>query len=162
MSSFESAFLRLSRVMNYMGGIVLVLMMLLTVSDVVLRIFWKPILGTYEMVALAGALVIGFAIPKTTLDDAHVYVDFVVTGSSALVRKAFRIITKFFGFVLFLLLAVNLILKGGELYSAYEVTLTIHVPLFPIAYAMGLCAMVECVVLLLQMIEAAREGGTNE
>ena len=162
MTSFASAFLRLSRVMNYVGGIVLVLMMLLTVSDVVLRIFWKPILGTYEMVALAGALVVGFAIPKTTLDDAHVYVDFVVTGGSPLVRKIFRVITKFLGFVLFLLLGVNLILKGGELYTAYEVTLTIHVPLFPIAYAMGFCALVECMVLLLQMIDAAREGRTNE
>ena len=162
MTSFGSATLRLSKVMNYVGGTVLVLMMLLTVSDVVLRIFWKPILGTYEMVALAGALVIGFAIPKTTLDDAHVYVDFVVTGGSPLIRKIFRITTKFLGFVLFFLLAVNLILKGGELYRAYEVTLTIHIPLFPIAYAMGFCAVVECVVLLLQMVEAAREGSTNE
>ena len=158
MTSFGSATLRLSKVMNYVGGTVLVLMMLLTVSDVVLRIFWKPILGTYEMVALAGALVIGFAIPKTTLDDAHVYVDFVVTGGSPLVRKIFRIITKFLGFVLFALLAINLILKGGELYRAQEVTLTVHVPLFPFAYTMGLCCIVECVVLLLQMFETAREG----
>jgi TRAP-type C4-dicarboxylate transport system permease small subunit len=158
MSSFSSTTMKLSRAMNLVGGVVLVLMMMLTVSDVVVRIFWKPILGTYEMVALAGALVIGFAIPKTSLDDAHVYVDFVVTGGSPKVRKVFRIITKFLGFVLFALLAINLILKGGELYRAQEVTLTVHVPLFPFAYAMGLCCIVECVVLLLQMFETAREG----
>ncbi len=146
---------RLSRAMNLVGGTVLVLMMLLTVSDVILRIFWKPILGTYEMVALAGALVIGFALPKTSLDDAHVYVDFVVTSGPPKLRKTFKVITKFLGFVLFALLAANLILKGGELYRADEVTLTIHVPLFPIAYAMGFCSIVECAVLLLQMVQAA-------
>ena len=157
-----STMFRLSRVMNLVGGTVLMLMMLLTVSDVVLRIFWKPILGTYEMVALAGALVIGFALPKTSLDDAHVYVDFVVTGGPPKLRKTFRVITKFLGFILFALLAINLILKAGELYRADEVTLTIHVPLFPVAYAMGFCSIVECAVLLLQMVEAARDRGDNE
>ena len=162
MRSIGSAMFKLSRAMNLVGGTVLVLMMLLTVSDVALRIFWKPILGTYEMVALAGALVIGFALPKTSLDDAHVYVDFIVTGGSPKVRKIFRVITKFLGFVLFALLAINLVLKGGELYRADEVTLTIHVPLFPVAYAMSLCSMVECAVLFLQMVEAARDRGDNE
>jgi C4-dicarboxylate transporter DctQ subunit len=153
---------KLSRAMNLVGGTVLVLMMLLTVSDVILRIFWKPILGTYEMVALAGALVIGFALPKTSLDDAHVYVDFIVTGGPPKLRKTFRVITKFLGFVLFAVLAVNLILKAGELYRADEVTLTIHVPLFPVAYAMGFCSIVECAVLILQMVEAASDRGNNE
>ena len=157
MSSFRSGTVKLSRFMNHIGGVVLVFMMLLVVSDVILRIFWKPILGTYEMVSLAGALVVGFAIPKTSIDDAHVYVDFVVTGKSATIRKVFRAITKFLGFVLFLLLAINMILKAGELYRAQEVTLTIHVPLYPFAYALGLCSIVECVVLLLQMA-----GGGNE
>jgi C4-dicarboxylate transporter, DctQ subunit len=162
MGSFGSTTLKISKAMNYVGGTVLVLMMLLVVSDVVLRIFWKPILGTYELVSLAGALVIGFAIPKTSLDDAHVYVDFIVTGGSPAVRKIFRLITKFFGFVLFALLTVNMTLKAGELYRANEVSLTLHVPLYPIAYALSVCAIVECVVLIFQMVETVRDGGNNE
>ena len=162
MSSFRSVTSRLSRFMNYAGGIVLVFMMLLVVSDVILRIFWKPILGTYEMVSLAGALVIGFALPKTSLDDAHVYVDFVVTGRSAGLRKAFLAITKFLGFVLFLLLAVNMVRKAGELYSAQEVTLTLHVPLYPVAYALGFCSIVEAIVLLLQICGGAKKEDSNE
>ncbi len=162
MHSFGSATVKVSRVMNHAGGIVLVFMMLLTVSDVVLRIFWKPILGTYEMVSLAGALVIGFAIPKTSMDDAQVYVDFVVTGRSAKARKVFLTVTKFLGFVLFFLLAVNMLRKAGELYSAQEVTLTLHVPLYPVAYALGACSIVECVVLLLQMLQGTRKGAGNE
>lgn len=162
MSSLGSTTSKISRVMNLVGGTALVLMMLLTVSDVILRIFWKPILGTYELVSLTGALVVGFAIPKTSLDDAHVYVDFLVTGGPPKIRKTFRLITKFFGFVLFFLLAVYIIRKGGELYSANEVSLTLHVPLYPVAYALGLCSIAECMVLLVQMVEIARDGGNNE
>ena len=162
MNSLRSAASTLSRVMNYVGGIVLVFMMLLVVSDVVLRIFWKPILGTYEMVSLAGALVIGFAIPKTSLDDAHVYVDFIVTGRSARLRKIFLAVTKFLGFVLFLLLAINMIRKAGELYRAQEVTLTLHIPLYPVAYALGICSIFEAVVLLLQMYGGPLKEGGHE
>lgn len=162
MNSFGSTTLKISKVMNLVGGTALVLMMLLTVSDVILRIFWKPILGTYELVSLTGALVVGFAIPKASLDDAHVYVDFLVTGGPPKIRKTFRLITKFCGFVLFFLLAVYIIRKGGELYRANEVSLTLHVPLYPVAYALGLCSIAECMVLLFQMIEIARGGGNNE
>ena len=36
---------------------------LLTLVDVILRGFKRPIVGTYELVALAGAVVIGFSLP---------------------------------------------------------------------------------------------------
>jgi hypothetical protein len=39
-------------------------MMFLTVADVLMRAGGRPILGTYEMVALSLALVIGFSIPN--------------------------------------------------------------------------------------------------
>ena len=41
--------------------------MSLTIADVVLRVFHKPIVGTYELVALSGAVVIGFSMPHTVL-----------------------------------------------------------------------------------------------
>jgi TRAP-type C4-dicarboxylate transport system permease small subunit len=162
MSGFSSISLRLSKWMNTVGGTVLVLMMFLTVSDVVLRIFGKPIIGTYELVSLAGAMAIGFAIPKASCDDAHVYVDILIGGLSAKVKKVFQVMTKFLGIVLFALLGWNIILKGKELYGAKEVTLTLHVPLFPMAYALGFCCLIECLVLLSQIVKTIHGGGEHE
>ena len=148
--------------MNFVGGTVLALMMFLTVLDVVLRIFGKPILGTYELVSLAGAVVVGFAIPKTSQDDAHVYVDMLIVGLSAKVRRIFRASTKFLGIIFFVLLGINIILKGNELYGAGEVSLTLHIPLYPVAYALGLCCFIECLVLLSQIVVTIQGGGEND
>ena len=41
------------------------------------RAFGHPIMGTYEIVSQSLALVIGFGIPKVSLDRAHVYMEFV-------------------------------------------------------------------------------------
>jgi uncharacterized membrane protein len=57
---------KLSRLMNVIAGIGLTFMILITVADVILRSFRRPILGTYELVAFSGAVVIGFSIPFTS------------------------------------------------------------------------------------------------
>jgi TRAP-type C4-dicarboxylate transport system permease small subunit len=162
MESFSSISLRLGKWMNVVGGTVLALMMFLTVSDVVLRIFGKPILGTYELISLAGAVVVGFAIPKTSHDDAHVFVDILIVKLSAKVRRIFQVMTKFFGIVLFVLLGINIILKGNELHGAGEVSLTLHMPLYPVAYALGFCCLIECLVLFSQIVATIQGGDGHE
>ena len=162
MAGFAAFTQRLSKGMNVVGGTVLILMMLLTVSDVILRVFGKPIMGAYELVSVAGALVVGFAIPRASWDDAHVYVDFLIVGLSKKAKAIFQASTKFLGFVLFLLLGVNLILKGNELYGAGEVSLTLHIPFYPAAYALAVCSLVESVVLLFQIVQTLRVRGQHE
>jgi TRAP-type C4-dicarboxylate transport system permease small subunit len=65
------------KILNHIGGAALTFMMFLTVSDVLLRAFGNPIMGTYEIVGLSLAVVIGFGIPKVSLDRGHVYMEFV-------------------------------------------------------------------------------------
>jgi len=67
---------RLSRFINVIAGIAITFIMFLTVLDVILRFFRRPIVGTYELVAFSGAVVIGFAIPLTSWMRGHIYVDF--------------------------------------------------------------------------------------
>ncbi len=50
----------LSRFMYVIAGIALTACVFLTVSDVMLRMFKHPITGTFELVGLLGAVVIGF------------------------------------------------------------------------------------------------------
>ncbi len=78
MQGLHAVILRISKVLDVVGGVVLSLMMLITVADVILRFFGKPITGTYELVFLAGAVVIGCAIPQTSWQGGHVNVDFVL------------------------------------------------------------------------------------
>jgi TRAP-type C4-dicarboxylate transport system permease small subunit len=51
---------RLSSFMAVIAGITLVAVMLMTVLDVILRYFGRPITGIYDIVALGGAVIIGF------------------------------------------------------------------------------------------------------
>lgn len=149
---------RLSAWMNTFGGIMLFLMMMLTVVDVILRFFGKPITGTYELVAMAGATVVAFAIPQTSWDNAHIYVDFLLENRSNVTKKIFQVITRLLGVILFILLAWFLFEKANHLYRSGDVSLTLHIPYYPVAYGLAFCGLVQAIVLILQIVTLFQGG----
>ncbi len=147
--------------MNTFAGWLLLIMMMLTVLDVVMRALGSGILGTYELVAVAGALVIGFAIPQTSFEKGHVSVDFLIEHRSAAVKKSILFITRIMGIMLFALLGWNLLIKGINLYRGGEVSLTLHVPYFPVSFALSLCCLVQCLTLINDIIRIFDSGGSE-
>jgi TRAP-type C4-dicarboxylate transport system permease small subunit len=143
---------RAGSIMNVLGGSVLVLMMLLTAADVVLRIFGKPITGTYELIALGGAVVVGFAMPQTTRDNANVAVEFFVEGRSRQVQDILFVFSKIMGIILFVLLGWFLYEKANVLYKDGFVTSTLKAPFYPVAYGLSFCCFVESLTLLGQIV----------
>ena len=138
---------RLSKWMQVISGAALTTIMLLTVADVTLRIFGRPIIGTYEMVGLGGAVVLGFAVPMTSWLRGHIFVDFFYQKCSKRVQKVLNIITRLICIGVYALVGWNLLKMGLELYTSGEVTLTRHLPFYPVAYGLGVCCFIECLVL---------------
>ena len=157
MKGLHGAILKVSKVMDVVGGVVLTLMMLITVTDVILRFVGKPITGTYELVFLGGAVVIGCAIPQTSWQGGHVYVDFALEYFPKMLKKITVVFTRLLGMVFFIFLGWNLFVYGTSLYNKGEVSLTLHVPYYPVAYILGICAFVECLVLLSGLIKTVSE-----
>jgi len=162
MRKFITAVWKSSGVLNWTGGVVLALMMLLTVLDVVLRYMGRAITGTFELMSFGGALVAGFAIAQTSLDGAHVNVDMLTVALSEKGRRLLTVLTKLLGVGVFALLAWSLFLKGNDLYKTGEVSLTLHVPFYPVAYALSLSAVVECFVLICDVLKAMFRGAEHE
>ena len=88
---------RLSKFLNVFAGIAITFIMFLTVTDVILRSFRSPIIGTYELVGFSGAIVIGFAVPLTTFLKGHMLVDFFVLKFPKGIRNTVHIVTRLLG-----------------------------------------------------------------
>jgi len=147
MKKFLEATLMLGKWMDWVAGTVLVLIMLLTSLDVILRYLRHPIPGTYDLVSLGAAFVAGFAIPRTSLDRTHVSVDILIEKLPA-ARGVFDVATRVMALALFLLLGWNLVEMGTGYLRTGETTQTLLLPFYPIAFALGICAFAECIVLL--------------
>jgi TRAP-type C4-dicarboxylate transport system permease small subunit len=145
---------KLTGLMHIISGVALIFIMILTVADVCLRnLFQKPIIGTYEMVGLGGAVIIGFAIPITSWLRGHIFVDFFIQRFSKKSQNVFNIITRILGIGLFILIGWNLCLYANSLYKSGEVTLTRQLPFYPIAYGLALVCIVQCLVLIADIVK---------
>jgi TRAP-type C4-dicarboxylate transport system permease small subunit len=146
MSGFGRGVQKLSYGLNLLAGFFLVCMTALTCADVILRIFRRPILGSYEIVEFMGATAAGFALAYTTLKRGHVSVSILVALFSKRVQTIIYLILQLVGISLFALLSWECIRYGNDLRSANEVSLTLELPFFPVLYGLAFSAFVVCLV----------------
>ena len=152
MSGMQKLTDRLTKLMDVVAAATLVFMMLLTVTDVLLRYLGHPFLGAYETVAFGGAVAIAFAVPRTSMTYHNICVDFIVDSMARRIRRWFSLFTRSLGIALFFLIGYGLVAKGIELYKGGEVTPGLQIIFYPIAFGLAFCAFIECFVLLFLMI----------
>jgi TRAP-type C4-dicarboxylate transport system permease small subunit len=145
-----------SKVLNSIAGIALTFMMFLTVADVLLRAGGHPIIGTFEIVALLLALVIGFGIPQVSLDRGHVYMDFLLEKFSKRGRKVMNTFTRVLCLFLFVFIGYNLFNVGARFHASGEVSATIKIPFYPVAYGVAICCLLECCVFIFDIVRIWR------
>ena len=156
MRGFLSKVREISRILNAIAGITLAFMMCLTVADVILRSFRRPIVGTYELVAFSGAIVVGFAVPLTSWFRGHIYVDFLIMRFSKTVRNIFNVMTRCTVIILFFLIGWNLLKYGMDLQTSGEVSVTLQMPFYPVAYGIGICCFLQCMVIFCDILKIVR------
>ena len=150
----------LARSLHWAGAAALAAMMLLTVADVVLRSFRRPILGTYELVGFLGAFAIGFALPQTSLDRGQVLMDFLARHLPAGANRVLAVITRAIGIGLFGVLAWHLAAMGADLRRTGDVTPLLNLPLSWPAFGIAAACIVECLALAATALpEDGGEGG---
>jgi len=138
------------------AGIALTFMMLLTVTDVTMRAFGMPFMGTYEVVSLTLGLVIGFSIPLVSLKKQHVYMDMLVERLSPRNKAIMHTITRLMNIFLFVLIGCALFIVGNEYRISGETSPTIMLPFYPMAYGIGICCFIECFVFIFEIVKSWR------
>ncbi len=146
MSAFGRGVQRLSYALNLLAGGLLVGMTALTCADVVLRIFRRPILGSYEIVEFMGATAAGLALAYTTLKRGHVAVSILVALFSRRIQTVICLIVQLASMGLFALLSWECLLYGNDLKAANEVSLTLELPFYPVLYGLAVSSFMVCLV----------------
>jgi TRAP-type C4-dicarboxylate transport system permease small subunit len=148
--------LKTSKGLAVVAGIALTFMMLLTVTDVTMRAFGMPFMGTYEVVSLTLGLVIGFSIPLVSLNKQHVYMDMFVNKLSPRNKAIMHTITRLMNIFLFVLIGCALFIIGNEYRISGETSPTIMLPFYPMAYGIAVCCFIECFVFVFEIVKSWR------
>lgn len=153
----------LGRVFDAIAGGALVGMMSIVMLDVILRYIGVPIVGTYEIVSILGGLVVGCALPQTSLEKSHIIMDLLIEKLPQKMQALFLFVTRIAVMVLFFLFGWNLLGMARMFYESGESSMTLTLPLYPGIFIIAICCFVECLVVLAGLVSIVREdGGQHE
>lgn len=141
---------------NWLAAAALVLMMLLTTLDVVLRLFKSSIPGTYEIIGLLGAVVASFALGYTSVEKGHIAVDFLVMRCSPWVQAVVGAINALLAAVLFTIITWQSLVYGLDLMKKGQVTLTVQLPIYPFVFGTAVGCGLLTLVLLIEFLHDLR------
>jgi TRAP-type C4-dicarboxylate transport system permease small subunit len=148
---------KISKILNqtlvFIGGIFLVGMIVLTCGNILFRIIWVPIPGTFELMGYSGAIIAAFALGYTQSKKGHIAVDVLVNKFSRPVKKLVQTINLFVGLIFFGLAAWQIAIKASVLRQTGEVTETLRIIYYPFTYAVSVGCLVLALVLLIDLIK---------
>jgi TRAP-type C4-dicarboxylate transport system permease small subunit len=144
---------RVARLMYFFAGMAIVAMMMITTLDVFMRFCvtmyskfgweflasWRPVPGTYDLVAMCGAIAAAFAMAHTTLESGHVAVSLVVRLLSKKGQLWMKMFTDTASLSLFSILTWR--------------SVTMQLPYHPFVYLMAFSSLVVALVYLIAIIK---------
>jgi TRAP-type C4-dicarboxylate transport system permease small subunit len=148
----------LTNLMNRFAAAVLFAMMLLTMTDVVLRkVFSKGILGALELTEFMMMGLVFFALARVELLDRNISVDLVVQHMSRRTRLMIGMITRLICFGLFSLVTIAVFVYAQVMKASNEVTVDLLIPRYPFVYAAAAGCAVLALVLLMRCLKDIME-----
>ncbi|MDJ0887755.1 MAG: TRAP transporter small permease [Desulfobacterales bacterium] len=128
---------RAAEIFNWVSAAAVTGMMLLTCMDIVLRLFRRPIPGTYEVVGFLGAVFAAFSLGYTSANRGHIAVDFIVQKLPPRAQTVIDGVNALVCAVLFGLLARQSMRYAADLQSFGEVSMTLQMPVYPFVYGIA-------------------------
>lgn len=131
------------RGLAWVAGGSLMVMVLVTSAEVVLRIFRLSMTGAYDLVKIAAALTIAAGLPYTTAIKGHVAIEYFFHKLGRRGRVAVDAAMRLVAIGLFSLLALGCVDYGNSLRLKGEVSMTLQLPVFWVPYVLaGSCVLV--------------------
>jgi TRAP-type C4-dicarboxylate transport system permease small subunit len=135
----------LNHFLIWVAGCFLGAMIVMTCANIILRIIWVPINGTYELMGYFGAVATAFAIGYTQIKRGHIAVDIMVTRFSGKTRRVLDGVNNFLCMAFFVVVAYKVAGYGTTLWRTGEVTETLRIIYYPFVY----CVAIGCLTLSL-------------
>jgi TRAP-type C4-dicarboxylate transport system permease small subunit len=144
--------------LNRMAAGILFAMMLLAMTDVVLRkVFSQGVLGALELTEFMMAGVVFFALARTERLDRNVQVDLVMQRFSRRTQLFTAMLTGTFSCLLCLSIAAAMFVYAHAMRTSGEVSMDLWIPKYPFIYVVAAGCALLALILLMKVLAAFRE-----
>jgi TRAP-type C4-dicarboxylate transport system permease small subunit len=135
--TYHHALRKIVMALAYVACASLMVMVIVTSIEVVLRIFRLTMTGAYDIVKIAATLTMAAALPYTTAIKGHVAIEYFFHKLSGRGRIVVDTLMRVSAMALFSLLAWGCVDYGNSLRAKGEVSMTLQLPIFWVPYVLA-------------------------
>ena len=128
----------LNKGLAFVAGFSLIAMMLVTVGEMVFRMFGKPMAGTVETIGWLAAVTTAFALGYTQIHQGHVSIDLFTNRLNPRLRAVINILVYLASTALFTVVTWNIFRHAGVLKQSGSLSETMKVIVYPWVYLVSL------------------------
>lgn len=143
----------LNRILVWIAACFLGGMIFITCANIILRLVWVPLRGTFELMGYFGAIVTAFALGYAQISRSHIAVDILVLRFSKRTRKILKCINYLVCAAFFTIVSWQIAKYATTLWKTGEVTETLRFAYFPFTYCVSLGCLALALVLLVDFLK---------
>ncbi len=132
----------------------LVMVMLVIVANILMRAWWKPLTGSYELVEILGAILLSMGVAYCAMQKSHVAMTFLVERMSPRNKAWTELGTNLISCLFLSLIAWGMLKHSARMYHRGLSTTALDLPLYPIYYLVAFGLIVLVLVALLELVKS--------
>lgn len=160
--NFEKLIHPLNLMAQRIAMIVLFLMMIITVVDVTGRLFFKPLLGAFELTGFTLAITIFFSLGYTQMKKGHIHVTFLVDRWPKKIQAIVDVITYTIFLVLVGVICWQVADYAIRLYNGHDKTADLGIPTYFIAIISSIGLLAFVLAMFLELLKALNRVVSKE
>jgi len=153
---------RISTIFNkgltFAAGLSLIAMMLVTVGEMVLRMFGRPMAGTIEVIGWLAAVTTAFALGYTQMLQGNVAIDLFIKRFSPRTCAVVNMLVYLASTALFIIITWHVFRHAGVLKQTGSLSETMKVIVYPWVYLVSLGCAGLTLVLFLDFVKTCRQA----
>ena len=151
----------LNRGLAIVAGFSLVAMVMVTVGEMVLRMFGRPMAGTVETIGWLAAVTTAFALGYTQVHQGHVSIDLFTTRLGSRSQVVVSMLVNLISAALFVILTWNVFRYAGLLRETGSLSETMKVIVYPWVYLVSLGCAGLTLALVVDFLKSSRQVFTG-
>lgn len=147
----------LVRVLAIAAGTAILVMIGVTLTDIILRIFKTGIKGAYDIVRIMGVISVSCALPYLTAVKGHIAIEFLYQHFSRTGRIILDTLFRLISLGLFGFLVVYGIKHGLSLWESGQMMMTLKIPIFWVPFVIGFNSLLMMIIIFYHLLHPGKE-----
>ncbi len=158
MASFERFVVKISKWSDRISQMAVMAMMLVSIANILARVFGRPIYGTFDYVSFFSVIVVALALANCAVHRGHISVELIVARLPRRIQGIIGCFTNILSLGLFATVIWQCMVFAERMTRTRQVTMTALLPFYPFIYLIAFGCFLLCLVILVELIKSVNKG----